>query len=46
MSYEVILLLLILAIPLLIGMALIVDALRRAIREARQARHEASRFRE
>lgn len=39
MSYEAIPLLILLAIPLLAGLALIVDAVRRAIHEARRSGH-------
>jgi len=40
MRYEVIPLLVVLAIPLLAGVALVVDAVRRAIREGRATNHD------
>ena len=40
MNYELITLLIILAVPLLAGVALIVDGVRRAIREARETNHD------
>jgi hypothetical protein len=40
MRYEVIPLFIVLAIPLLAGLALVVDAVRRAIREGREAEHD------
>jgi len=40
MSYDVIPLLILLAIPLLAGLALVVDAVRRAIHEARGGNHD------
>ena len=40
MRYEVIPLLIVLAIPLLAGLALVVDAMRRALREGRETNHD------